>query len=51
MTDNRVEKALKLSKRLLELHERGPIGKLESHRIAVNVWKACPICGERFDAP
>lgn len=45
MADTRVEKAIELSKKLLELHERGPIGMLESHRIAVNVWKSCPICG------
>ena len=44
--DTRVEKAIELSKKLLEIHERGPIGKLESHRIAANVWKSCPICGK-----
>ena len=47
--ETRVEKAIELSKKLLDLHERGPIGMLESHRIAANVWKSCPICGHRFE--
>ena len=46
MTDTRVELAIKLTQKLMELHERGPIGMLESHRIAANVWKSCPICGK-----
>ena len=41
-----VERAISVAKRLYELHERGPIGQIEAHRIARTAFATCPACAE-----
>lgn len=42
---DRAHKAFSVSQRLLELHERGPIGRVEAHRMMHEVGMfRCPLC-------
>ena len=44
-TIDRAQQAFRVSERLRELHERGPIGRLEAHRAMHEVGIIrCPVC-------
>lgn len=42
---DREQQTLRVSQRLTELHERGPIGRLEAHRLMRDAGIIrCPVC-------